>query len=65
MTIKTQTQINIILQNMIPQEEYKLEELADLINKKTTPIRDIDKILIKSEVIETIGENKNRRYKLK
>lgn len=65
MTIKTQTQIDIILQNMLPQEEYKLEELADLINKRTTRIRDIVKILIESGVIETIGENKNRRYKLK
>lgn len=65
MTLKTQTQIDIILQNMLPQEEYKLEELAKLINKKTTRIRDIVKILIKSEVIEKIGENKNRRYKLK
>ena len=65
MTIKTQTQINIILQNMLPQEEYKLEELADLINKKTTRIRVIVKVLIESGIIETIGENKNRRYKLK
>lgn len=65
MTLKTQTQIDIILQNMLPQEEYKLEELAKLINKKTTRIRDIIKVLIKSEVIEKIGENKNRRYKLK
>ena len=65
MTIKTKTQIDIILQNMLPQEEYKLEELADLINKRTTRIRDIVKILIESGVIETIGENKNRRYILK
>lgn len=50
---------------MLPQKEYKLEDLAEIINKKTTRIRDIVKVLIIKGEIEIIGGNKNRRYKLK
>ncbi len=64
-TIRTQEKYAIILNNMIFDVEYKLEELIILLDVKKSRMKNILNELNTLGKIEIIGSNKNRRYKLK
>ncbi len=64
-TIKTQQQYDIVLQYMVPQKEYRLDEIAERLGVKTTRTKTILKGLIEKEKVEVVGGNKDRRYRLK
>ena len=64
-TIKTQQQYDILLQYMVPQKEYRLDEIAERLGVKTTRTKTILKGLIEKEKVEVVGGNKDRRYRLK
>jgi ATP-dependent DNA helicase RecG len=64
-TIKTQEQYNVVLQYMVPEKEYRLEEIAEQLGVKTTRTKTVLKELIKAEKVEVIGGNRDRRYRLK
>jgi DNA-binding MarR family transcriptional regulator len=62
-TIKTQQQYDIVLQYMVPQKEYRLDEIAEQLGVKATRTKTILKGLI--EKVEVVGGNRDRRYRLK
>ena len=64
-TIKTQENYFIILNHMIFDMEYKLEDLIVLIDVKKSRMKNILFELNSAGKIEIVGSNKNRRYKLK
>ena len=64
-TIKTQEKYTIILNNMIFDVEYKLEDLIILIDVKKSIRKNILNELKDAGKVEIIGSNRNRRYKLK
>ena len=50
---------------MTDEKEYKLNDFEELLNVRATRIKELLKGLINQDKVETIGENRNRRYKLK
>ena len=64
-TIKTQEQFNVILQYMVPEKEYRLEEISEQLGVKTTRTKTVLKALIEAEKIEMVGGNRDRRYRMK
>jgi hypothetical protein len=64
-TIKTQENYSIILNHMIFDIEYKLEDLIVLIGVKKSRMKNILFELNIAGKIVIVGSNKNRRYKLK
>ena len=64
-TIKTQEQFNVILQYMVPEKEYRLEEISEQLAVKKTRTKTVLKALIEAEKIEMVGGNRDRRYRMK
>ena len=62
---KTKKQYAEILGFMTDEKEYKLNDFEELLNVRATRIKELLKGLINQDKVETIGENRNRRYKLK
>lgn len=44
-------------------EEYKADDISDSIGLKNSRTRELLNLLIEKNIIEALGENKNRRYR--
>ncbi|RGC25701.1 AAA family ATPase [Absiella sp. AM54-8XD] len=64
-TSKTQTYQQAILDYMETGLEYRLIEFCELLSLKETRVKVLMKALIESGKVETLGANRNRRYKRK
>ena len=60
--IKTQEQFNVILQYMVPEKEYRIEEISEQLGVKTTRTKTVLKALIEAEKVEVVGGNRDRRF---
>lgn len=61
--VKTQESINKILEYMILDKEYALSEICKVLGLKETRTKEILKYLIEEDKIETLGGNRNRKYR--
>ena len=64
-TKKTEQQLKYILEYMVPDQEYKTSEIAEVLGVKESRARALVYELAKSGRIEAEGKNKGRRYRLK
>ena len=62
-TVKTQESMNKILEYMILDKEYSLSEICEVLGLKGTRTKEILKYLIAEDKIETLGGNRNRKYR--
>ena len=60
---KTEEQFDQILHYMVIDCEYKLKELAEVLDVKERRVRTILKALEEMKKIEAIGSNKDRKYR--
>lgn len=64
-TKKTEQQLEHILEYMVPNQEYKTGEMAEVLGVKESRARVLVNELVKSGRIEAVGKNKGRKYRLK
>lgn len=64
-TKKTEQQLKHILEYMVPNQEYKTGEMAEVLGVKESRARVLVNELVKSGRIEAVGKNKGRKYRLK
>ena len=62
---KTRERLQQILQCMEAGEEYSADIIAESIGLKASRTRELLKMLVTEDQVEVLGENRNRRYKLK
>lgn len=55
--------MNKILEYMILNKEYALSEICEVLGLKETRTKEILKYLIAEDKIETLGGNRNRKYR--
>ena len=65
MTLKTQLQLQEIQNKLKVDQEYKLEEIGELIGLKRSRTRDLVKELVAMDIVVELGDRKSRRYKKK
>ena len=63
-TKKTEIQLGYILEYMVPDQEYKMSDIATVIGLKKSRARELVNELVKSGRIEAVGKNRGRRYRL-
>ena len=63
-TKRTEQQLENTLEYMIPNQEYKTSEIAEVIGVKESRARVLINELVKSGRLEVEGKNKGRKYKL-
>lgn len=54
-----------MLEYMVPNQEYKTGEMAEVLGVKESRARVLVNELVKSGRIEAVGKNKGRKYRLK
>ena len=64
-TTKTRERLQQILQCMEAGVEYSADIFAESIGLKASRTRELLKMLVAEDQVEVLGENRNRRYKLK
>lgn len=64
-SVKTQKHLDDIIQYMRENKEYKASDIADVLGLQLSRTRELLKMLVTEEKIQSIGEDKNRRYLLK
>lgn len=64
-TIKSDDKKRLIIEYLKTNETAKNKEFRNLLNVKSTRVKEILHEMISEGIIETIGANKNRAYKLK
>ena len=52
-----------VLEYMEYEKEYALSEICEVLNLKPTRTKEILKKLINEDKVETLGENRNRKYR--
>lgn len=62
-TLKTQLQLQEIQNKLKVDQEYKLEEIGELIGLKRSRTRDLVKKLVAMDIVVELGDRKSRRYK--
>lgn len=62
-TTKTQESMKTVLEYMEYEKEYALSEICKVLNLKPTRTKEILKKLINEDKVETLGENRNRKYR--
>ena len=60
-TKKTEIQLGYILEYMVPDQEYKMSDIATVIGLKKSRARELVNELVKSGRIEAVGKNRGRR----
>lgn len=61
----TQTQLEEILRYAAFQEEFRRVEIEEILDIKSSRAKELIRVLVKNGSLESIGGNKDRRYKLK
>lgn len=64
-TDKTKKQLQLILDKMQPEEEYKVDEISEWLNIGRTRARTLLKILVMNDKILETGITKSKRYSIK
>ena len=64
-TKKTEQQLENILEYMVPDQEYKTSEIAEVLGVKESRARVLVNELVKIGGLEAVGKNKGRKYRLK
>ncbi len=64
MTEKTRKQLQVVLNNMQPEKEYKVEEVADWLDVGRSRARTLLKMLVDDNKVVETGITKMKRYRI-
>lgn len=62
-TMKTEKQMQKVLEFMNDDKEYSLKDICDVLSLKETRTKEILRFLIIDNRVEAIGANRNRKYR--
>ena len=63
-TEKTRKQLQVVLNNMQPEKEYKVEEVADWLDVGRSRARTLLKMLVDDNKVVETGITKMKRYRI-